>query len=225
MKNKVLIILASFILAACATPTGTYTAVQDVPGANATHQTAQQQAQLAAQRATGQAGEATAAAGSVATGTAAVATRIWQATADNLAVQMTQNAINSKATQEVISAEATGTAVAQVAQAEQRLIEDEQTRLALQRQKERNALEYQRIMNEIIKPLLWVGLVLAVLMVAGSFAYRLYQRSHPLIVPDMTGPRVLIPANSYQVLPSPRSPLALPKPSRETAVSPVTLPH
>lgn len=235
-RTLIILILASFILAACATPAGTYTAVTYQPGvdvydAQATAQAAAAQQQALSGRATAQAAEqtavaaqATAAVGNIATGTAAAATQTWQATADNLAVQMTTNSIAAQATTQAISANATATAVYQVAQAEQRLIEDEQTRLAIQRQQERDRLEYQRLMNQVVKPLLWLIFGLAVLAVAGAFAYRVYERSRPITVLDVSGPRVLIPNNSYQVLPSPRSPLALPEPSRGTAVTPITLP-
>jgi hypothetical protein len=226
------LLFVAWLLSSCAVPPGTsYTAVQDVPGANATFQAAQQQAQIAAQRATAASGEltrqaveTTAAAGAVATGTAASATQTWQATADNLVVQMTANSIAVQATQQAISANATATAVYQVAQAEQRLIQDEQDRLALQRQQERDQMEYQRLMNQVVKPLLWLIFGLAVLAVAGAFAYRVYQRSNPITILDVSGPRVLIPSNSYQVLPSPRAPLALPEPAAETAVTPISLP-
>lgn len=239
MSNKtiILIILASFILAACATPTGTYTAVTtyqpgvDVYDAQATAQAAAAQQQALSGRATAQAAEqtavsaqATTAAGNIATGTAAAATQTWQATADNLAVQMTANSMAAQATTQAILANATATAVYQVAQAEQRLIEDEQARLALQRQQERDRMEYQRLMNQVVKPLLWLIFALAVLVVAGAYAYRVYERSRPITVLDVSGPRVLIPSNSYQVLPSPRSPLALPEPAAETAVTPINLP-
>lgn len=54
----------------------------------------------------------------------------------------------------------------------------------------------------------------------------MYQRSRPITVNDAHGPRVLIPANSWQVLPSNRTAPALPEPTvqPETAVTPIPLP-
>lgn len=243
----IIIILASFSFVACA-PAGT----PGVPGyavtspysdtptpyavgvsqAEATYQAAAQQAQIAAQQATNEAmqltrqsGEATAAAQAITTGTAQAVAQAQTATAESLAVRVTEYAISAQATSGAISVQATGTAVAQIAQAEQRLIEDEARRLALQREQEQAALEYQRRINTL-KPYLWGGLVFAVVIVAIGFTYRLYQRSRPVVINDVSGPRVLVPANSYQVLSSPARRPALPQPHAmlEAPATPVTLP-
>lgn len=115
--------------------------------------------------------------------------------------------------------------MAQIALAEQILVEDEAQRLALQRQAEAEALAYQQTMNRL-KPYFWGGLVIGFILLAAGVAYHLYQRSRPITVSDVGGPRVLIPANSWQVLPARPPQRALPAPveEEETAVSPIPLP-
>ena len=63
-----------------------------------------------------------------------------------------------------------------------------------------------------MKPYLWGGLVIAAVILSSGISYLIYQRSRPITVNDVNGPRVLIPANSWQVLPSHRSDRALPEP-------------
>lgn len=142
-----------------------------------------------------------------ATGTIETILQAQTATAASVVIRITEQAIQAQATREAIAAQATGTAVAQLAAAEQRLIDDEQQRLALQRQAEAAELEYQRQMNQI-RPYLWGGVVVTAIMTAAAAILILYQRSRPITVHDSTGPRVLVPLNSYQVLPSPRPALA-----------------
>ncbi|MFO7678823.1 MAG: type IV secretory system conjugative DNA transfer family protein, partial [Chloroflexota bacterium] len=69
-------------------------------------------------------------------------------------------------------------------------------------------------------------LVIAFIILACGVSMVLYQRSRPITVTDVSGPRVLIPANNWQVLPVQRTPRALPEPAAdaETAVTPVPLP-
>jgi hypothetical protein len=162
----------------------------------------------------------------IATGTAQSIAQAHTATSESIAVRASEHALASDATFSAIAANATGTAVAQAAVVEQHLIEDEARRLALQRDAEAAELAYQQQMNRL-KPFLWGGLVVALIILAGGVAYLLYQRSQPITVTDISGPRVLIPANSWQVLPSRRQqPLALPAPNQtqETAVAPIPLP-
>lgn len=180
--------------------------------AQATAQAAQAQAQLAAQRATTEAQMATAASAAAtaeveaairgtiqsqaatATHVAATATAVYAATADTLAFQATQVAI-----------QATGTAVAVQAEAEQQLVADEMRRLALQRAQEEAALAYQRQLNAL-KPYLWGLLALAGVLLAASGLWFVMQRAKPVVIPDpVNGPRVLVPAGSYQVLPAARA--------------------
>lgn len=194
--------------------------------AQATAQAAQAQAQLAAQRATTEAQMATAASAAAtaeveaairgtiqsqaatATHTAATATAVYAATADTLAFQATQVAI-----------QATGTAVTVQSKAEQQLVEDEMRRLALQRAQEEAALAYQRQLNAL-KPYLWGLLALAGVLLAANGLWFVMQRAKPVVIPDpVNGPRVLVPAGSYQVLSAGRAhPPALPAPAPTPAL-------
>lgn len=162
-----------------------------------------------------------------ATGTIETILQAQTATTASVVIRITEQAINAQATREAIAAQATGTAVAQLAAAEQRLIDDEQQRLALQRQAEAAELEYQRQMNQI-RPYLWGGVVVTAVMTAAAAILILYQRSRPITVHDSTGPRVLVPLNSYQVLPSPRPVLAASVTPTETTpdstMTPIPLP-
>ncbi len=192
----------------------------------ATAQAAQMTRQSAL--ATQQVAAVTQTAAAIATGTAQSIAQAETATSQSIAVRASEQALATDATFAAIAAQATGTAVAQIALAEQHLVEDEARRLALQREAEAAQLAYQRQMNRL-KPYLWGGLVTAVFIMACGVSYLLYQRSHPITVNDVSGPRVLIPANSWQVLPSPRTP---PKPEEPaarslvavTAVTPIPLP-
>lgn len=188
----------------------------------ATSQAANFQRQFA--QATSEAMQATAAAGNVATGTAQAIQQAQNATSESIAIRVTEQAIAINSTYAAISANATGTAVSQVANAEQQLIADEQTRLALQREAEAEAIRYQRTMNTV-KPVLWGAVGLAVLAMGFTLAYRIYMRTQPVMVNDSSGPRVLIPSNSYQVLPQPARQLALPEPEPQADSSPVLLPR
>lgn len=166
-------------------------------------------------------------AAAVATGTAEQIAQAQTATVETITMLASVQALSAEATLSAIAAEATGTAVVQAARAEQVLVEDEARRLALQREAEAAQLAYQERVNAL-KPYLWGGAILALIILASGISYGLYQRSRPITVTDVTGPRVLIPANSWQVLPVPRSTspqLALPASTdEETAVTPVVLP-
>ena len=153
-----------------------------------------------------------------ATGTIETILQAQTATTASVVIRITEQAINAHATREAISAQATGTSVAQLAEAEQRLIEDEQQRLALQRQAEAAELAYQQQMNEV-RPYLWGGLMVTTVMTAAAAIAILYQRSRPITVHDSTGPRVLVPLNSYQVLPTFRP--ALPATIENTVTEPL----
>ena len=61
-----------------------------------------------------------------ATGTIETILQAQTATTASVVIRITEQAINAQATREAIAAQATGTSVAQLAEAEQRLIEDEQ---------------------------------------------------------------------------------------------------
>lgn len=161
----------------------------------------------------------------VATGTAQSITQSQTATSEAITIRASEQALVTEATFSAIAAHATGTAVAQIAIAEQHLVEDEARRLALLRETEAAQLAYQQQMNHL-KPYLWVGLVIVLIILASGVSYMLYQRSRPITVNDVSGPRVLIPANSWQVLPTRRAPIALPEPNSqsETAVTPIPLP-
>lgn len=239
MSKIILIILISFLLVGCTVPPNAYTGYQQgTPNPQATMQAADNMAQYAVNEATSQAAnfqyqfavstqesmQATAAAGSVSTGTAQSIQQSQNATAESISIEITKQTIAISSTYAAIGANATGTAVAQIANAEQQLIADEQTRLALQREAEAEAIRYQRTMN-IVKPIIFTILALAVLAVGIAFAYRVYQRTRPLTVNDVDGPRVLIPVNSYQVLPQSTRQLALPAPSAESDLNPVLLPR
>ncbi|MBE2219891.1 MAG: hypothetical protein IAF02_00025 [Anaerolineae bacterium] len=236
--NKLWILgISLFLLAACNTPPNgghilTPNAGATLSAAEIVHQQAvnaatAQAVELVRQsaQATQQALVVTQAAEVIATGTAQSITRAQTATAESMAVQATVQALANQATLSSIAANATGTAVAQAAIVEQHLIEDEAHRLALQRQSEIATLEYRQAMNRL-KPLLWGGLVFAFIILAAGIAYHLYQRSRPITVADVNGPRVLIPANSWQVLPAQRTQRALPEllGPGETAVRPIPLP-
>lgn len=162
-----------------------------------------------------------------ATGTIETILQAQTATTASVVIRITEQAISAQATREAIAAQATGTSVAQLAEAEQRLIEDEQQRLALQRQAEAAELAYQQQMNEI-RPYLWGGVVVTTGMIAAAVVVIIYQRTRPITVHDSTGPRVLVPLNSYQVLPSPRPALAASVGAAETpsdnAITPIPLP-
>ena len=188
-----------------------------------TREAAAMSATRQAAAATSRAEQATGTAVSIATGTAQAQASQATEASQQIAVRITENAINEQATLFSIGASGTATAVAQVAQAERQLIDDESTRLSLQRERERATIQYQQTMN-MVRPYLWVGALVVGLVIASGFAYALYQRSRPITVNDATGARILIPTNRYQVLPAARrSRLALPAP-QETAVSPIPLP-
>ena len=227
-------------LVACAVPPNGGLLV--TPNAAETLSAAEVARQQAANAATAQAAEgtrqaaqatqqvvvATQTAAAAITGTAEQLSLAQTATVESLAVRASVQALAAEATLSAIAADATGTAVVQAARAEQVLVEDEARRLALQRQAEATQLAYQQRVNGL-KPYLWGGLVVAFVILASGVSYGLYQRSRPITVNDSSGPRVLIPANGWQVLPVPRpapSPqLALPvSTDGETAVTPVLLP-
>jgi hypothetical protein len=164
-------------------------------------------------------------AAAIATGTAHSQAIAQTATAVTIVVRASEQALAAEATFSAIAAQATGTAVAQIALAEQHLVEDEARRLALQREAEAAQLAYQQQINRL-KPYLWGGVVVALLVVAVGVSGWLYQRSRPLTVHDGQGPRVLIPAHGWQVLPTPR-PSRMETPTTrlpETAVAPIPLP-
>ena len=233
MKPFMMILITLSLIGCVNSPTLPNSNVMDVSGAQATYSAAAEQARIASARATLEAGsstrtaaEVTAVAAAMATGTTEAFNRARAATADSVAYSMTWQTMNAQATREAIAAKATGTAVNQLAQAEHQLIVDEAQRLTLQRQSELVALAYQRRMNQL-RPFLWGGVVLALILVAGSFALLLWQRSRPFIVPPSSG-QILIPTNSYQVLPAPRERLGISASTesvRETAVrTPIPLP-
>lgn len=225
------------LLTACATPLdGSYGPTPNAAATLAAVEVARQHAANAATiqsvemtqqsaQATQQVLSVTQTAQSIATGTAQSIAQAQTATSESIAVRASEQALAGQATLAAIAAHGTGTAVAQAAIAEQHLVEDEARRLALQREAEVAALEYQRVMNRL-KPYLWSGFVLAFVLLASGVTYLLYQRSHPITVNDASGPRVLIPANGWQVLPAPRPRPALPMPdvSADTAVPLIPLP-
>jgi len=178
------------------------------------------QAALATQQALG----VTQTAETIATGTAQSVTQAQTATSESIAIRASEQALAVEATYSAIAAKATGTAVAQLAIAEQYLVEDEARRLALLREAELNRLTYQQQMNRL-KPYLWGGLMGAILILAGGVSYMLYQRSRPITVHDLSGPRVLIPTNSWQVLPSRQRRPALSASTQEPQMAaPIPLP-
>ncbi|MBK8985363.1 MAG: ATP-binding protein [Chloroflexi bacterium] len=229
--------LLLLLLVACVAPSGggyllTPDAAATLSAADAVHRQAAnaataQAAELTRQsaQATQQALMVTQTAVAIATATAQTIAQAQTATTESITVRASEQALSAEATFSAIAAQATGTAVAQAAIAEQHLVEDEARRLALQRQSEAAALEYRQTMNRL-KPYFWGGLVLALVILAGGVGYHLYQRSRPITVTDVSGPRVLIPANSWQVLPARPSQRALPAPAEEgeTAVTPIPLP-
>ncbi|MBP6473083.1 MAG: DUF87 domain-containing protein [Chloroflexi bacterium] len=235
--NKWLILSISLLLlTACATPPNSGYVL--TPNAAGTLSAADEARRQAANAATAQSAEmtrqsaqatqqvliVTQTAVMMATGTAQSIGQAQTATSESIAVRASEQALAADATFSAIAANATGTAVAQVAIAEQHMVEDEARRLALQREAEAAQLAYQQQMNRL-KPYLWAGLVGALLLLAGGFVYMLYQRSRPITVTDAHGPRVLVPANSWQVLPTRSPQLALPATvASETAESPIPLP-
>lgn len=235
-KKKAIWLLLFMVLSACGAPPIPLPVTAVTPGnpavaageAWATAQAAQTQAQLAAQRATAEAQLATQAAAAAtaqveqaalgtmqaqaatATVVSGTATAVYASTADALAFRATGVAID-----------ATATSVAAQAAAEQRLIEDEVRRLALQRAREAEALAYQQRLNRI-KPILWGMAALAAILLAAGVTWYLLQRAQPLVIPDpVHGPRVLIPSGSYQVLAPPARP-ALPAPQPQSAPASAT---
>lgn len=233
-KKQAIWLLLLMLLSACGappTPLPGMSGTAVTPGnpavaageAWATAQAAQTQAQLAAQRATAAAQLATQAAAAAtaqveqaalgtmqaqaatATVVSGTATAVYASTADALAFRAT-----------AIALDATATSVAVQAAAEQRLIEDEVRRLALQRAEEAAALEYRQRLNRV-KPILWGMAALAAILLAAGVTWYLMQRAQPLVIPDpVHGPRVLIPSGSYQVLAPPPRP-ALPAPQPQSA--------
>lgn len=198
---RCLIILISLLLLAGCADSSAYVNSYNTPNAAATLSAAELAHERAANDATAQSAElvrrsavatetaqlATQAAKIIVTSTAQVIAQAQTATADSLAVRASEQAISAQATYDTIAANATGTAVAQVAAAERYLVEDEARRLALQREAETAAIEYQRRMNEV-KVFLWGGLVLALIILAVAAAYVLYQRSRPMTVADAKRP-------------------------------------
>lgn len=242
MKKTWIPLLSLLILAACGpNPAPYYPTIQAgvYPDAAATLAAADLTRQQAAGVATAQSGEVTRQViaateqaqatqqiiQAIATGTAQSITQAQTATAESITVRASEQALSAQATYAAIAANATGTAVAHVAQAEQHLIEDEARRLALQRQAEAEALAYQERINRI-KPYLWGAGGVALIILAGGISYTLYQRSRPITVTDISGPRVLVPANGWQVLPVHRPQRALPEPTSEPAPinTPIPLP-
>lgn len=138
-------------------------------------------------------------ANALATTTSGQSTRTHQAQMDALTVQQTQAAITAQSTLEAIAAIGTGTAVAQVANMEAALVADEATRVAIMREEERLALQYDFVLNTYLKPAAWVIGLLAVIIVAYAFADRLWHLSRP--VRNMAGETIAIPGNSFQILP------------------------
>ena len=238
MKIRLTLLISFLLLTSCATST----TPSSTPDVRATLIAAESVHQQAANAATAQAAEATRrsaqatqqsafateTAVSIATGTAQIISQAQTATSETLAIRASEQALSNQATMASIAADATGTAVARLAIAEQHLVEDEARRLALQREAEATQIAYQQRINRF-KPYLWGGLVIAIIILAGGATFVLYQRSQPRTVTDISGPRVLIPANGWQVLPSRTSaPLALPAPKSnsqtESTSNPMQLP-
>ena len=237
--NIRLILLTSFVvLTACGAPTSSSV----TPDTRATLIAAESAHQQAANAATAQAAEsthqsalatqqstfATETAVSIATGTAQIISQAQTATSETITIRASEQALSNQATMASIAANATGTAVARLAIAEQHLVEDEARRLALQRKAEATQIAYQQQINRI-KPYLWGGLIIALIILAGGITFVLYQRSQPVTVTDVNGPRILIPANSWQVLPSrTATPRALPAPKSNSEIKkpsdPILLP-
>lgn len=235
-KQWILTISLLWLVACAVPPSGNTLATPNAAGTLSAAEIARQQAANAATaqaaeltrqsaQATQQVAVVTQTAGAIATGTAEQMAQAQTATVASLTMQASAQALAAESTFAAIAAQATGTAVAQVARAEQYLVEDEARRLAIQREAEAAQLAYQQKINDL-KPYLWGGLVAALLMLASGVSYRLYQRSQPITVTDVSGPRVLIPANSWQVLPVQRPQLALTAavPDAESAVTPILLP-
>jgi hypothetical protein len=229
MMNKWLILGISLVLiSACATPPNGGHRYEGTPNAAATLSAADLARQQAANAATAQAAEmtrqsaqatqqaaiVTQTAEAVATGTAQSITEAQTATADAIMVRASEQALSTQATLSAIAAQGTGTAVAQAAIAEKHLVEDEAHRLPLRREAEAAEIAYQQRLNQL-RPYLWAGLILALNILAGGIAYTLYRRSRPITVNDASGPRVLIPANGWQVLASPRPQRLLPEPTAQ----------
>lgn len=195
----------------------------DLSAAQATYMAAQTIA-------TAQAGQATQSAGAVGTATAESATRTYAATAavatttaESLAVQMTVQAMQLDATRQSLSIAATGTAVSHVAQAEQRLIADEATRLAHQRQREIISMERERLWG-YIWPVVILLITVGLCTFLGSLAWRLHRLSQP--VRDENGRPIALPSGAYQVvssrpaLPAPAPVDDLPVPVRDPIILP-----
>jgi hypothetical protein len=238
MMSKWLILgISLMLLVGCATPpNGGYgmtpnaaatLSAADIARQQASHAATVQAAEMTRQsaQATDQALLVTQTAAAIATGTTQSITQAQTATSEAITIRASEQALVTEVTFWAIAAHATGTAVAQIAIAEQHLVEDEARRLALLRETEAAQLAYQQQMNHL-KPYLWGGLMIGLIILASGVSMMLYQRSRPITVNDVSGPRVLIPANSWQVLPSPRTPLALPEPNlpSETAMTPIPLP-
>lgn len=239
MTKRWLLLISLLWLVGCAVPPSgagfaTPNAAETLSAAELARQQAANAATVQSAEGTRQAAQATQqvvlvtqTAAAVATGTANQIAQAQTATVETLTMLASVQALSAEATFSAIAAEATGTAVVQTARAEQILVEDEAQRLALQREAEAIQLAYQERVNGL-KPYLWGGAILALITLASGISYGLYQRSRPITVTDVTGPRVLIPANSWQVLPATRPPspqIALPTPTAdETGALPIPLP-
>jgi hypothetical protein len=232
-----LTITAALLLVACATPSTPYQA-PDVGQAQATYSAAAQQAQLAANAATAQAGQATAVAAQAtaqamtianetaiaSTAVAATATAGYEATAGNLAILATSQAIAANATGQAIAASGTGTAVAQAAQLEAYLIADEATRIAQVREAERIANQRAERWNAIW-PWLAVAVIVAVLAIAGAIAHAYWRRSQVNIIRDENNrSQLIVYGGEVRALPRREIPALLPAPREETTAGPVPLP-
>lgn len=218
----ILLIALAWLAAACATPQAGYA---PQPGGIAV-EVAQATYVAAAQAATSQAQQGYAAA----TSQAAAATAVAQSTRDMVTLtaeaaghQATMQAMAVEGTREAIASNATATAVAQVAIVEQRLVADEATRLAIQRERERLAIRNDELWAAVWPWLVGVGVIglTVTLMLVGAAFMR---RSQPMVIDRGQGrePAVLVySGNGYRQLSEPRittpdePPLALPQSSGE----------
>jgi hypothetical protein len=204
-RPVLILLIALFVLVACApaqTGSGGYVPGPDVNAAQATYAAAVAQATAQARTDYMQATAVAAQSTAVAQSTRDMVTL----TADAVSLRITMQAVDASSTRESIASNATATAVARVAQMEQRLIDDEAMRLSIQREKER-----VQIRNDELWAAIWPVLVVALAFVGAvlalAMAYGIYQRTRPIIIrrSETAEPDVLIHSNGgWRQLTAPR---------------------
>lgn len=182
-RRLVTLIVALFAFTACATPTADYG-----QGGSINVSAAQATYVAAANVATAQAAQAQHTAVAQAEAERAWATAVAQSTrdtitltAESVSIRATVQALDVVSTREAIASNATATAVSMVAEVERRIVSDEAARLAIQREKDRAAVQQGRIWSivwQVVSVLVGVGLA----AVGVAFAYATFQRTKPIIV-------------------------------------------